>query len=159
QGQDPTLDALASRVAALEGAPPPAVPQPKPARAVKPPSTAARAASPPAAAEPNLTLQRLEHHWPAVRDRVREKKPSIAGHLGRARLADFDGATLTLAVPDETTASMLRGHLDIVQDALAATVRKKIAIKTSIAPGDTAGAADDGDAADLLGYAVRKLST
>ncbi len=65
----------------------------------------------PAPVETNLTLQRLEHHWPAIVDRIREKKPSISGHLARARLVDFDGTTLTIAVPDETTLNMLRGEL------------------------------------------------
>jgi DNA polymerase-3 subunit gamma/tau len=169
QGEDPTLDALASRVAALEGGAPAAAsaPAPMPAPAAKPvPKTAARAAKPAAPAPPpeapvetNLTLQRLEHHWPAIIDRIREKKPSISGHLARARLVDFDGSTLTIAVPDETTLNMLRGELDIAGQTLADVTKRNIGIKTIVAP--NARPADDGedDAADLLGYAVRKLST
>ncbi|MGA3038430.1 MAG: DNA polymerase III subunit gamma/tau [Vulcanimicrobiaceae bacterium] len=167
QGEDPTLDALSSRVAALEGGAPPVVqtaaPAPKPV-----PKTAARAAKPAAAPEPppatpvetNLTLQRLEHHWPAIIDRVREKKPSISGHLARARLVDFDGATLTIAVPDETTLNMLRGEpLDIAGQTLANVTKRSIAIKTIVAPSAEKHDEGDDDAADLLGYAVRKLST
>ena len=167
QGEDPTLDALASRVSALEGGAPPA-----PAPAAKPvPKTAARAAKPaapdpvPAApVETNLTLQRLEHHWPAIVDRVREKKPSISGHLARARLVAFDGTTLTIAVPDETTLNMLRGELDLAGQTLANLTKRSIAIKTIVAAsaekpneGEDNEAGDD--AADLLGYAVRKLRT
>ncbi|MGH7715168.1 MAG: DNA polymerase III subunit gamma/tau, partial [Vulcanimicrobiaceae bacterium] len=129
QGEDPTLDALASRIAALEAGEPAARPLPAAAAASKPPpKTAARAAAKPApapsppppqtpaapvAADTNLTLQRLEHHWPAIIERVREKKPSISGHLARARLIEFDGTTLTIAVPDETTLNMLRGEIDL----------------------------------------------
>jgi DNA polymerase III subunit gamma/tau len=159
QGEDPTLDALASRVAALEGG---AQPLPAPAPAAKPaPKTAARAAkpaAPSATVETNLTLQRLEHHWPAIVDRVREKKPSISGHLARARLVDFDGKTLTIAVPDETTLNMLRGELDLAGQTLANVTKQDIAIKTIVAASAEKANAQD-DAADLLGYAVRKLST
>lgn len=164
QGEDPTLDALASRVSALEGGAPP-----MPAPAAKPapvPKTAARAAKPAAPAptptppDTNLTLQRLEHHWPAIVDRIREKKPSISGHLARARLVDFDGTTLTIAVPDETTLNMLRGEpLDLAGQTLANVTKRSIAIKTIVAASAEKRDDDADDAADLLGYAVRKLST
>ena len=161
QGEDPTLDALASRVAALEGGAGPT------AAAKPPPRTAARAATPapapapqpPAPVETNLSLQRLEHHWPGIIERVREKKPSISGHLARARLVDFDGTTLTIAVPDETTLNMLRGELDIAGQTLANVTKRSIAIKTIVAPSTEKEGGGEDDAADLLGYAVRKLST
>jgi DNA polymerase-3 subunit gamma/tau len=178
-GEDPTLDALAARVAALEqgaaSAPLPAA-APSRAPAPRPAAKSARAAKPPAqprssAASPGgaLTLQRLVHHWPAIIERVRDKKPSISGHLARARLVDFDGATLTIAVPDETTLAMLRDALGIVGQTLADTTRQNVGIKTILAPsgsdadadaGDSADHGDDlgDDAADLLGYAVKKLS-
>ena len=175
QGEDPTLDALASRVAALEGgAQPTPLPAPPraPAVAAEPPAkpmpkTAARAAKPapppsaPAAppVETNLTLQRLEHHWPAIIDRIREKKPSISGHLARARLVEFDGSTLTIAVPDETTLNMLRGELDMAGQTLADVTKRNIGIKTIVAASAEKPDHGDDDAADLLGYAVRKLST
>ncbi len=166
QGEDPTLDALASRVAALEGGAPPA-----PTPAAKPaPKTAARAAKPAAAAPipipsppapvETLTLQRLEHHWPTIIDRIRAKKPSISGHLARARLVDFEGDTLTIAVPDETTLNMLRGEpLEIAGQSLANVTKRSITIKTIVAASTEKKAEGDDDAADLLGYAVRKLST
>ena len=155
QGEDPTLDALSARVAALEGAP--AAEKPAPA----PPQAKPQAAPEPVApkAESPLTLQRLIHHWPAIIERVREKKPSISGHLARARLVDFDGSTLTIAVPDETTLGMLRSALSIVGQTLADTTRKDLSIKTIVAPNEEDDGAGDDDAADLLGYAVRKLST
>ena len=166
QGEDPTLDALASRVAALEGGAPAPAPKPVPktaARAAKPaaaPEAPPATIAPPAAAvETNLTLQRLEHHWPAIVDRVREKRPSISGHLARARLVEFDGTTLTIAVPDETTLSMLRGELDLAGQTLANLTKRDIAIKTIVASSGERREEPPDDAADLLGYAVRKLST
>jgi DNA polymerase-3 subunit gamma/tau len=171
QGEDPTLDALASRVATLEGGAPAPVPSPAPkpapktaARAAKPPTPAPQAppantAPPDAPVETNLTLQRLEHHWPAIVDRVREKRPSISGHLARARLVEFDGSTLTIAVPDETTLNMLRGELDLAGQTLANLTKRDIAIKTIVAPSAQRREEPADDAADLLGYAVRKLST
>ncbi|MGH7659711.1 MAG: hypothetical protein ACRENA_02185, partial [Vulcanimicrobiaceae bacterium] len=171
QGEDPTLDALAARVAALEQhEPPKAVPAASPAPpakaaapASKPALTSARAmrpaAPPPPPAPPGkLTLQKLEHHWPAIVDRVREKKPSLSGHLARARLVDFDGDTLTIAVPDETTRRMLGDAMGIVGQALADTAEQKLAIKTVVAKDESQEPSGDGDAADLLGYAVKKLS-
>ena len=128
QAEDPTLDALAARVAALEGRlqhrqprlprrrheprPNPHLRRTRLPHRRRPEATAAPI-------ETNLTLQRLEHHWPAIIERVREKKPSISGHLARARLIDFDGTTLTIAVPDETTLKMLRGEIDLAGQTLA----------------------------------------
>jgi DNA polymerase-3 subunit gamma/tau len=171
QGEDPTLDALSARVAALEehepakqvpaaaktAAVPAAKPALKSARAMRPPAPA-QAASPTTAPPGKLTLQRLEHHWPAIVDRVREKKPSLSGHLSRARLVDFDGATLTIAVPDDTTLRMLGDAMGIVGQTLADTAGQRLAIKTIVAGDDEQEGKDEGDAADLLGYAVKKLS-
>ena len=164
QGEDPTLDSLAARIATLEGGAPAvaavAPRAPAPARAVPKPATkSARAAQPPAAPAPvpQVTLQRLEHHWPAIVDRVRERKPSLSGHLSRARLVDFDGKTLTIAVPDETTLRMLSGALSLVGQTLADTTGASLSIKTIVA--DSPSERNDGDdPADLLGYAVKKLS-
>ena len=171
QGEDPTVDALAVRVAALEGGSPPPAAAPVPAPATAPkagPKTSSAAAKPAPPAEasapvrPNggaLTLQRLEHHWPAVIDRIRETRPTISGHLARARLVDFDGATLTIAVPDETTLTMLRDALGIIGQTLADTTGQGLAIKTIIqSPYDPGDEPAGDDAADLLGYAVKKLS-
>ncbi|MBV8074398.1 MAG: DNA polymerase III subunit gamma/tau [Candidatus Eremiobacteraeota bacterium] len=155
-GEDPTLEALASRVEALEGGRPATAPPAAP----KPATPAAAAAKPRADRDGGtLTLKRLEHHWPAVIERVREKKPTVSGHLARARLVDFDGATLTIAVPDETTHAMLRDALAIVGQTLADTTGQGLAIKTIIASGDAEEGEDEGapDASDLLGYAVKKL--
>jgi len=154
--EDPTLESLSARIEALEGGAPAAPvaqrPVPRPAK----PKAAAQAAAPKLPAG-ELTLQRLEHHWPAVIERVRERKPSVSGHLARARLVDFDGATLTIAVPDETTHAMLRDALAIVGQMLADTTGHGLAIKTIISepPGEDEG--DEPDASDLLGYAVKKL--
>ena len=158
QGEDPTLDSLAARVSALEAGGTP----PKPA-AAKVPAPAAKAAAPKPAAHKaappaKLTLQRLEHHWPAIVDRVRERKPSLSGHLARARLVDFDGTTLTIAVPDETTLRMLGGALDIVGQTLADTTGTRLSVKTIVAPPPASAEGGTDDAADLLGYAVKKLS-
>jgi DNA polymerase-3 subunit gamma/tau len=168
QGQDPTLDALAARVEALEQGAPAATPSPR--AAPRPVARSARAAAPARPATPSptpsagekLTLQRLEHHWPTVIDRVREKKPSLSGHLARARLVDFDGNTLTIAVPDETTLDMLRGALALAEQSLAGATGRQLAIKTIVAPNADETAAEtsntEGDADDLLNYAARKLS-
>lgn len=170
QGEDPTLDALAARVTALEqqdhakAAPAPAKASPPPAKPALKSARAMRPAAPPEAPSPapappgKLTLQRLEHHWPAIVDRVREKKPSLSGHLARARLVAFDGSTLTIAVPDDTTLRMLGGAMDIVGQTLADTAGQRLAIKTIVAGNDSKDRNDDEDAADLLGYAVKKLS-
>jgi DNA polymerase-3 subunit gamma/tau len=167
QGEDPTLDALAARITALEQHElPKAQPAPaKAAAAAKPALKSARAMRPAhavPAAEPRetgmLTLQRLEHHWPTIVDRVRERKPSLSGHLARARLVAFDGATLTIGVPDETTLRMLGDAMGIVGQTLADTAGQRLAIKTVVAAGKEQGRNDEGDAADLLGYAVKKLS-
>ncbi|MBV8150873.1 MAG: DNA polymerase III subunit gamma/tau, partial [Candidatus Eremiobacteraeota bacterium] len=155
-GEDPAVEALADRVALLEGGsarPAPAKPraprEAPPAREEQPP----REAPPPA--NGGLTLERLRHHWPAVLDRVRAKqRPSVAGHLARATLISFDGETLTIAVPDQMTLKMLNDALDLVGPELATTTEANLKMRTVMAVTE-AGDPPETGAADLLDYAVK----
>jgi DNA polymerase-3 subunit gamma/tau len=147
--EDPSLEALAARVALLESAPfPPAGEAPAPAslpalpalplahEAPSPapvatgPVTPSRSKSPPpAAASPGPaarpqppTLQQVRSLWKQVQLRVEERSKPLKGPLSGATVDALHGNALTLSVRDEVTETILRPHLAIVESAVAAVV-------------------------------------
>jgi DNA polymerase-3 subunit gamma/tau len=175
QTEDPALDALAARVAALEGgeAPPvrPAI-SPLPAPAPKPvpaPAPAPPPAAPPVAAAPpkpagippldDLTLQKIRLLWQNVRTRAESGKPSLRAGLSRAMLDALEGDTLTMRVPDPATAEMLKANIAAIRKAVADVVGRPLDVRIAVGNG---GAPDDGpdgddDSDDLMRYALDKL--
>ncbi len=143
-GEDPTLDALATRVQLLESrlegrepaVPQPAPPPPRPA----PPISAAPAApvTPPPAdpapvdAAPEPTLQRVRSLWPSVRTRAEGEKMSMRAALSRAIVDELDGKVLTLRLADESMASFLRDNLTILERAVADALGTKLAIAVRV---------------------------
>jgi DNA polymerase-3 subunit gamma/tau len=154
-GDDPSLDALATRVALLESrldgsepleraaalpspAPPAAQPVEQPALSAAPAPaqvSVARAwhAAPPepeAAGEP--TLQRIRSLWPNVRTRAEGEKMSMRAALSRAIVDEFDGKVLTLRLADESMASFLRDNLTILEHAVEDALGRKLAIAVRV---------------------------
>jgi DNA polymerase-3 subunit gamma/tau len=146
QGEDPTLEALASRVAAIERSEPPP-PAPPPARkrppadaaaspaplAAAPPEPTAAAPSRPAepvraeAAEPRpeapaangeLSLQKLRSLWQNIRTRAEEARPSLTAPLSRATLEGLDGTTLVIRVPVPPMAEVVKRELSTLTRAI-----------------------------------------
>ena len=185
QGEDPSLDALATRVALLEGgeatprplappaakpAPPPAPPPAKPAPPpVPPPSTpkpaAAAKAEPvaPKAAPMELSLTKLRTLWQSIRMRAEGQKTSLRAALSRATVAGLDGTVLTLRVPDPINADVLKRDLETVRKAIAEvtgqTLEVRVAVGSAQPPPEDGLAAEDGeDGDDLMRYALEKLT-
>jgi len=176
QGDDPTLDALAARVAALEGgtvqrAQPRAEPLPAPIRepvAVPPPV-------PPAAAEPvatvkgavapmELTLQKLRTLWQNIRTRAESEKGSLRAGLSRATVAALEGNVLTLRVPDPPASEVIKRDVATVKKAIAEVTGCSLDLRVTVGsagapPAETGVPAGDGeDQDDLMRYALEKLS-
>ena len=173
QGDDPTLDALAARVAALESgtataspreaqpaperapaAPPPATPQPPPARE-EPAAAAVKSA--------DLSLQKLKSLWQSIRLRAEGEKPSLRALLPRVMPISLNGATLTLRVPDPPAADVLKRDLATVKKAIAEVtghaIDLRLAVGAAVPPPETGVADGDGeDQDDLMRYALEKLS-
>jgi len=223
QGEDPSLEALATRVALLEqGAPqaaPPAralapAPQAEPARAlaappprVTPPSVRPLPSAPPypgpepataaerapqAPAEPTRetpaeaalempaepTLQQVRSLWDQIRLRAEERWKPLRGFLSRATVDAVEGRTLVVGLVDNTQEGILRGRVELVEQAVDDVLRVplRVVFKThngaergrahagahraapdQAASGPGASASEPGGEVDLLAYARKKL--
>ncbi len=144
--EDPSLDALATRVAALEsGAPAPApapVAPPEPPRpvAAAPPAPPVPAA-PPVAREPAtsgpVTVQKVRAAWAHVRSRVEGERASLRGPLSRAVVHGLEGNAIHLRVPDQPNAEVLRPHLAVLERAVGDVLEHPFKVVLEV---DTSGA-------------------
>jgi DNA polymerase III subunit gamma/tau len=161
--EDPTLDALSARLAALEGgapvapvpaarapvaaapaavAPPPAAPKPAAApppaarRAEPHPKPAAAPASPAVpASSGDLTLTKVRSLWANVRTRAESEKASIAAQLARATIADVRDDVITLRMPDAVNAEGLKRSIDVLKRAVEAVVGRPLELRVTVAAG------------------------
>ena len=178
--EDPTLDALSARVAALEGgapAPAPAAPPPaavaKPVAAAPPPAPrrsephpkAPPAPPPPAApaAAGDLTLTKVRSLWANVRTRAESEKASIAAQLARATIADVRDDVITLRMPDAVNAEGLKRSIDVLKRAVEAVVGRPLELRVTVAagappePSPSAEAAANDDPDEVHRYALERL--
>ena len=172
--EDPSLDALAARLTALEGggAVPAAVaaPRPAPVPAAPPamPSAAERPApvpAPPPTVSPlhpsELSLQKVRMLWQNVRTRAESEKVSLRAGLSRATVDALDGQILSLRVPDAATAELLKTHLVTIRKAVEGVLGRALEVRIvteSHRPADSdaaAGSVDDPES--LMRYALDKL--
>ncbi len=172
QGEDPSLDALAARVAALESGETTAAFAPSRAVAPKatPPATPkSPAAGAPAASAPKppagpleLSLQKLRTLWHSIRMRAESEKSSLRAALSRATVAALEGDVLTLRVPDPVTGEMLKKDAATVKKAIADVTGRaldvRVAVSAGAAPPETGISGGDGEEQDdLMRYALEKL--
>ncbi len=160
--EDPTLDALAARIGALEegttaSKPAKAEPLPKaqPA-AVTPPERAPKVSGP-------LSLQKIRASWSTVRTRIEGEKQSLRGALARGVLDSFDGSTLEIKLPNSVEAEILKDNSGLVEAALGEVLGTKIHVVVR-AEGRAAArrepvepAQPDEDPTDLLHYASERI--
>ncbi len=110
--EDPTLDALASRVASLEerlsGAPPP------PAAV-----TTVKETAKPKAGAPAITLQKVRAAWPSIRGKVESERQSLRALLSRAAIESLESNAIVLKLPDQWQADTLRDHVPLIEAAIA----------------------------------------
>jgi DNA polymerase-3 subunit gamma/tau len=143
QAEDPSLEALATRVALLEAGPPgarapelrlaappaPAAPAPAvPARVATPstpvqvPAAPPNAAAPPAAVAGPPSLQQLRSRWDQIRLRAEEQHKPLRGPLSQATVDAIEGGTLVIGVVDGIQEGILRERLALVERAVEAVV-------------------------------------
>jgi DNA polymerase-3 subunit gamma/tau len=183
QGEDPTLDALAARVTALEGAeakPTAASASPKPRAEPAPKPRAEPASKPraePAAKQPpatsstpelasspaDLSLQKLRTLWQNIRTRAEGDKGSLRAGLSRATVAALEGDVLTLRVPDPMASEVIKKDLATVKKAIAEVTGRSVDVRVTIGAGaqlpeagPSNGEGEEHD--DLMRYALEKLS-
>jgi DNA polymerase III subunit gamma/tau len=183
-GEDPTLDALAARVAILEEgggaatasarirshAEPVAAQEPA-AHEARPPvrrEPAKRASSAPAKAG-GVTLQKVRAAWQSVRGKAESEYHPLRGPLSGARVEEVDGDAIVLVARNAVDEAIVRERTALLEAAVADVlgIPMKIALRVEStprakgsAPGGVAsltadGGADDPDA--LFSYANERI--
>jgi DNA polymerase III subunit gamma/tau len=165
QTEDPSLDALAARLTALEGGapipPPPSTravapapraeapaPAPPPARAQPPaaPKPAPKAVvtepapattPPPQAAAPagTLTLAKVRSLWSSVRTRAEGERPSLAMALGRVTIDAVTADSISLRTPDPISGEALKKNLETLKSAVGAVIGRPIDLRVVVGAG------------------------
>ena len=165
--EDPSLDALAARVALLESgapiaaapvaakpisalvtppvvAPAPIVEKPKPAPILAPvPEPVVAVADEPTPAPPErgtVTLQQMRSLWEQIRLRAEEKHKPMRALLSRATVDAIDGNALVIGVADPIQEGLMRDKISVLEDAVAAvaSVPLRVIVKTRVAPAKVA---------------------
>lgn len=173
QGDDPTLEALATRVALLEQQDVGVASLTSPTKKEKPASAPARTQpavtqvpAPAVVASPaEPTLQRVRSLWPNIRARAEGEKVSLRVPLTRAEIEAVTADTVVVRMGDEVTAGILRDHAAImeraIRDVMGAPLRLQVLVRvrTAASPSSVASgiATEDGET-DLLAYALQKLT-
>ncbi len=119
--EDPSLDALASRVTALEERKAGAAPQ-TPVQAPPSPSASKGSAAPATRSEqarPELSLQKVRAAWQSVRSRVESERQSLRAPLSRAAIESVESNALVLKLPDAWSADALHDHAALIEAAIA----------------------------------------
>ncbi|MBV8374185.1 MAG: hypothetical protein JO302_01640 [Candidatus Eremiobacteraeota bacterium] len=148
--EDPTLDALSSRIAALESN----------AKARPPEAPAGRGNVQKAEAPPHetTTLHKVRAAWQNIRGKIEGERESLRAPLSRAAVDSLEGDELVLRLPDAWSADALRKHARLIESAAAdilnATVRVTLRVDGSAAK--TGHAASD-DAEALFNYASQRI--
>jgi DNA polymerase III subunit gamma/tau len=172
QTEDPSLDALAARVTAIESGNPAVAPAPvraapalapAPVRAAAPPVVAPKAPAPqaqepapkpvvqsaPAAVAPvgALTLAKVRSLWSNVRTRAESEKPSLAASLGRATIDAVTDDSITLRTPDPISGETLKRSLETLKRAVDAVIGRPIDLRVIVgaAPAPVASESATGD--------------
>jgi DNA polymerase-3 subunit gamma/tau len=132
QGEDPTLEALSTRVALLEqGAAPIAPPAPQPKTVAPKPAAAPKAtpeAAPKAAPAGMPSLQQLRSQWDQIRLRAYERHMPLKGPLSRATIDALDGNLVTIGLVDDIQESFVKAKVGELEAAFSDIVGAPVRI-------------------------------
>ncbi len=179
QTEDPSLDALAARVAALEtdeprtaraangarstgGAIEPAgkaEPAPASVQSAPPQADVAPEIAIPAVAAGDLTLQKVKSLWQSVRTRAEGRKPSLRTALSQTTVGTLDRTGVTLRVPDRNLADILKANLGALRNAIDDVLGRPLEVRIVIDNGRSAEDAPEphDEPGDLVRYAIDTL--
>jgi len=165
--EDPSLEAISARIAALEerpessaAAPRAGKPAPKPAPAPIPvplPAPDPTAAPAPSAPGP-LSLQKVRAAWQSIRGKVEGERESLRAPLSRVAIDSLESNAIVLKLPNSWSADTLRDHAPLLEAAIADVlgVPLKIVLRVGTAQAAPAAASqEDPDA--LFDYANERI--
>lgn len=127
QSEDPSLEALATRVALLEAGGRPTAPPSNTAPPQVPTASAAPGAAaptqqnppaPPSASPPPPSLQQVRSLWEQIRLRAEERYKPMRGMLAQATVDSLEGKALVIGVVDALQESLMRERLPILERAV-----------------------------------------
>lgn len=155
--EDPTLDALAARVLALEEgvATPQAPSAAAKAEPQKPPTP-----PPTALGEDEVTLERVRAAWPHIRGKVEAVRPPLTGPLSGASVDDIDGNAVILHVRDALSHDILRPYLHLLEAAIFDVLGSRRKITLGVRGGNARAAENESsndDADALYHYASERI--
>lgn len=169
---DPTLDALSARVAALEGrgaapaVPAAAVPVAATSASARPAATQSKTA--PQSPDSAPPLQKVRAAWQSVRAKAESESPPLRAPLSRARVAEVHGDAIVLvlhtaveeAIVRERKALLEAAVADVLGVALKITPRVESAARAKAPPASSPPAepvTDEDDADALFSYANERI--
>jgi DNA polymerase-3 subunit gamma/tau len=133
--EDPTLDALSSRLASLEERLGNGTPNvilsvasaasevegqaPQPAKPAKKEPAKPKAEPPKAEASGPVSLQKVRAAWQSIRTKVESESPPLRGPLSGAQVEEVEGDSLVLVARNAVDADIVRGRIDRVESAIA----------------------------------------
>lgn len=148
QGEDPSLEALATRVALLEAAGPSRLRAPEISRPAEvereveplaPPAPAPRAepsvvdeGGGDGAAVAELTLQRVRSLWQSIRTRAEGDRVPLRAPLSRASVDALEGDVLTIRLVDTSMESYVRDHAAIIERAIADVLGVRLRLRVRV---------------------------
>ena len=178
--EDPTLDALSTRVKSLEerlaGDAAPAVAVPSVRKREEPASNAERKAAP--KPEPQkrdggpVSLQKVRAAWQNVRGKVESQHPPLQGPLSGVRVESVEGDRLVLVARNDLDANIVRGRTTLIEDAISDLLGTSlhVSLKADGSPARAKGSAPGGvasvsaaepsidDADALFNYANERIT-
>ena len=163
--EDPTLDALSSRLASLEerlgsnsvtlslsprqssGQ----APGEEITSASPPPPAKKEAAKPKEEPRPKadagpVSLQKVRAAWQSIRTKVESESPPLRGPLSGARVEALDGDSLVLVARNAVDADIVRGRIDRVESAIADVLGSplRVSLRVDGSPARAKGSAPGG---------------
>jgi DNA polymerase III subunit gamma/tau len=152
---EPTFDALAARVAALEertsSARPPvsrgSPPEPAPAQA-------------PAKSDAAVSLQKVRAAWQSIRGKIEGERQTLSAPLSRAAIDAVEGNAIVLRLPNSWSADALRDHTKLIEKAVADVLGVPLRLRLRVdgnAPRTAADAGEEESPDALFDYANQRI--
>ena len=168
-GEDPALDTLSARIAALEerlgsgAATAPAV-KTAPAVTTAPgPATTLPVAEPPPAAEApkrraDVSLQKVRAAWQSIRGKVEGERQSLSAPLSRAAIDSVETNAVVLKLPNAWSAETLRDHAPLIEKAIADVLGVPLKLRLKVDGSAPRAAATEEESTDaLFDYANERI--